>query len=57
LLLRQFSSLGVFIQFAFERMTISIEASRVKALADLGWKEDSLSDEEYLVRIEKALNG
>jgi len=38
-------------------MTISIEASRIKALADLGWKEDSLSDEEYIVRIEKALNG
>ena len=49
--------IGVFIQFAYERMTISIEASRVKALADLGWKEDSLSDEEYFVRIEKVLNG
>jgi hypothetical protein len=38
-------------------MSNSIEASRLQALSDLGWKEDTLSDEEYRARIDKTLNG
>ena len=49
--------IGLLVQFAFERMSNSIEASRLQALSDLGWKEESLSDEEYRTRIEKTLNG
>ncbi|MBT3476946.1 MAG: hypothetical protein HN458_03255 [Euryarchaeota archaeon] len=49
--------IGLLIQFAFERMSNSIEASRLQALSDLGWKEDTLSDEEYRARIDKTLNG
>lgn len=48
---------GLLIQFAFERMKNSIEASRLEALSQLGWKEDTLSDEEYRARITKILNG
>ncbi|MCH1423126.1 MAG: hypothetical protein L7U62_06525 [Candidatus Poseidoniaceae archaeon] len=49
--------IGLLIQFASERMSNSIEASRVQALSDLGWKEDTLSDEEYLHRVDKILKG
>ena len=46
---------GLLIQFALERMSNSIEASRIQAVSDLGWKEQHLSDEEYRTRIEKIL--
>ena len=36
---------GLLIQFSFER------------IADLGWKDSSLSDEEYRIRLMKVLNG
>jgi hypothetical protein len=48
---------GLLIQFSFERMKNSIEASRLQAISDLGWKDDSLSDEEYRTRIMKILKG
>jgi len=48
---------GLLIQFSFERMKNSIEASRLQAISDLGWKDDSLSDEEYRTRITKILKG
>ena len=48
---------GLLIQFSFERMKNSIEASRLQAISDLGWKDDLLSDEEYRIRITKILNG
>jgi len=48
---------GLLIQFAFERMKNSIEASRLEALSQLGWKDDSLDEEEYRARILKILNG
>jgi len=48
---------GLLIQFSFERMKNSIEASQIKAIADLGWKDNSLSDEEYRARLMKVLNG
>ena len=48
---------GLLVQFAFERMKNSIEASRLQAISDLGWKETSLSEEECRTRIEKILNG
>ncbi|HJL96967.1 MAG TPA: hypothetical protein QF401_02335 [Candidatus Poseidoniaceae archaeon] len=48
---------GLLIQFAFERMKNSIEASRLQAIGDLGWKETELSEEEYRARIEKIVNG
>ena len=46
---------GLLIQFALERMSNSIEASRIQAISDLGWKEQHLSDDEYRTRIEKIL--
>ena len=48
---------GLLIQFSFERMKNSIEASRLQAISDLGWKDGNLSDEEYKIRIMKVLNG
>ena len=48
---------GLLVQFAFERMKNSIEASRLEALSQLGWNDDSLSEEEYRARILKILNG
>lgn len=48
---------GLLVQFAFERMKNSIEASRLEALSQLGWNDDSLSEEEYRARIFKILNG
>ncbi|MCP2504766.1 MAG: hypothetical protein NLN65_05690 [Candidatus Poseidoniaceae archaeon] len=48
---------GLLIQFSFERMKNSIEASQIQAIADLGWKDNSLSDEEYRARLMKVLNG
>tara|TARA_B110000459_G_scaffold157881_1_gene173019 strand:- start:225 stop:539 length:315 start_codon:yes stop_codon:yes gene_type:complete len=48
---------GLLIQFSFERMKNSIEASRIQAISDLGWKETSLSDEECKTRLMKILNG
>ena len=48
---------GLLIQFAFERMKNSIEASRLEAISQLGWSDDSLSEEEYRNRIMKILNG
>tara|TARA_B100001142_G_scaffold319264_1_gene362530 strand:+ start:1645 stop:1959 length:315 start_codon:yes stop_codon:yes gene_type:complete len=48
---------GLLIQYSFERMKNSIEASRLQAISDLGWKETSLSEEECRTRIEKILNG
>ena len=48
---------GLLIQFSFERMKNSIEASRLQAISDLGWKDGNLSDEEYKIRIAKVLNG
>tara|TARA_B100001758_G_C17839961_1_gene318638 strand:- start:118 stop:432 length:315 start_codon:yes stop_codon:yes gene_type:complete len=48
---------GLLVQFAFERMKNSIEASRLEALSQLGWNDDSLSEEEYRTRILKILNG
>ena len=48
---------GLLIQFAFERMKNSIEASRLEALSQLGWKDDSFDEEEYRARILKILNG
>jgi hypothetical protein len=48
---------GLLIQFSFERMKNSIEASQIQAMADLGWKDTSLSDEEYRIRLMKVLNG
>lgn len=48
---------GLLIQFSFERMKNSIEASQIQAITDLGWKDTSLSDEEYRVRLMKVLNG
>jgi hypothetical protein len=38
-------------------MKNSIEASQIQAIADLGWKDTSLSDEEYRIRLMKVLNG
>ena len=46
---------GLLIQFAFERMSNSIEASRIQAVSDLGWKEPNLNEEEYRIRIGKIL--
>ena len=48
---------GLLIQFSFERMKNSIEVSQIQAIADLGWKDTSLSDEEYRIRLMKVLNG
>lgn len=48
---------GLLIQFSFERMKNSIEASQIQAIADLGWKDTSLSDEECRIRLMKVLNG
>lgn len=48
---------GLLVQFAFERMKNSIEASRLEALSQLGWNDDSLSEDEYRARILKILNG
>ena len=48
---------GLLVQFAFERMKNSIEASRLEAISQLGWNDDSLSEEEYRTRILKILNG
>jgi len=48
---------GLLIQFSFERMKNSIDASRLQAITDLGWKDASLSDEEYRARLMKILNG
>ena len=48
---------GLLVQFAFERMKNSIAASRLEALSQLGWNDDSLSEEEYRARILKILNG
>jgi len=46
---------GLLIQFAFERMKTSIEASKLSALNDLGWKEHDLEDEEYRSRAQSLL--
>ncbi len=48
---------GLLIQFAFERMKNSIQASRLEALSQLGWADESLSEEEYRERISKILKG
>lgn len=44
------------IQFAFERMSNSIAASKLQALNDLGWSTEADSDEELRVKAEKILS-
>lgn len=46
---------GLLIQFAFERMKNSIEASKISALKDLNWKETDLEDDEYRERARSIL--
>jgi hypothetical protein len=46
---------ALLIQLAFERMSNSIEASRLKALQDLGWTEESQTDETLRMKAEKIL--
>jgi hypothetical protein len=41
------------IQFAFERMSNSIEASKLQALNDLGWSKNVDSDEALRTKAEK----
>lgn len=48
---------GLLVQFAFERMKNSINASRLEAFAQLGWDDESVSEEEYRARISKILKG
>lgn len=43
------------IQFAFERMSNSIAASKLQALNDLGWSTEADSDEELREKAEKIL--
>lgn len=44
---------ALLIQFAFERMSNSIEASKLQALNDLGWSKDEDSDEILRTKAEK----
>tara|TARA_B100000497_G_C7610778_1_gene366784 strand:+ start:760 stop:1068 length:309 start_codon:yes stop_codon:yes gene_type:complete len=44
------------IQFAFERMSNSIAASKLQALNDLGWSTEVDSDEELREKAEKILS-
>ncbi|MDG1556944.1 MAG: hypothetical protein P8Q98_03995 [Candidatus Poseidoniaceae archaeon] len=44
------------IQFAFERMSNSIAASKLQALNDLGWSTEADSDEELREKAEKILS-
>ena len=47
---------ALLIQFAFERMSNSIEASKLQALNDLGWSENADSDETLRKKAEKILS-
>ena len=47
---------ALLIQFAFERMSNSIAASKLQALNDLGWQEDVDSDEALRAKAEKILS-
>ena len=47
---------ALLIQFAFERMSNSIAASKLQALNDLGWQEDVDSDEALRDKAEKILS-
>ncbi|MDG1559124.1 MAG: hypothetical protein P8R03_06360 [Candidatus Poseidoniaceae archaeon] len=44
------------IQFAFERMSNSIAASKLQALNDLGWSTEADSDEQLREKAEKILS-
>lgn len=44
------------IQFAFERMSNSIAASKLQALNDLGWSTEADSDEELREKAKKILS-
>tara|TARA_B100000767_G_scaffold24663_1_gene21700 strand:+ start:80 stop:436 length:357 start_codon:yes stop_codon:yes gene_type:complete len=47
---------GLLIQFAFERMSNSIEASRLEALQTLGWSADDETDESLRLKAQKILS-
>ena len=47
---------GLLMQFSLERMGTSIRSSQLQGLKALGWKEDTVFDEENLERLRNLLN-
>ncbi len=47
---------GLLMQFSFERMGTSIRSSQLQGLKALGWKEDTVFDEEHLERLRNLLD-